>query len=65
MMHLIPRDDPKQALRIMRFLMAFGTYIIWMLIALYCYDDGLFARALSHSVNIGLKGISPCNFAPA
>ncbi|MGD0820791.1 MAG: response regulator [Desulfomonilia bacterium] len=46
MMHLIPRDDPKQALRIMRFLMAFGTYIIWMLIALYCYYNGLFARFL-------------------
>jgi diguanylate cyclase (GGDEF)-like protein len=24
--------------------MAFGTYIIWMLIALYCYYGGLFAR---------------------
>ena len=46
MMHLIPRDDPKQALRIMRFLMAFGTYIIWMLIALYCYYNGLFVRFL-------------------
>ena len=44
MMHIIPKDDPKQTLRIKRFLMAFGTYIIWMLIALFCYYDGLFAR---------------------
>jgi two-component system, cell cycle sensor histidine kinase and response regulator CckA len=44
MVHIIPKDDPKQALRIKRFLMAVGTYIIWMLIALYCYYDGLFAR---------------------
>ena len=44
MVHIIPKDDPKQTLRIKRFLMAFGTYIIWMLIALFCYYDGLFAR---------------------
>jgi diguanylate cyclase len=44
MLHIIPKDDPKQTLRIKRFLMAFGTYIIWMLIALYCYYEGLFAR---------------------
>ncbi len=44
MVHIIPKDDPKQTLRIKRFLMAFDTYIIWMLIALYCYYDGLFAR---------------------
>ena len=43
-MHIFPKDDPKQTLRIKRFLMAFCTYIIWMLIALYCYYDGLFAR---------------------
>jgi diguanylate cyclase len=44
MLHIIPKDDPKQTLRIKRFLMAFNTYIIWMLIALFCYYDGLFAR---------------------
>src|SRR5208337_1655821 len=44
MVHIIPKDDSKQTLRIKRFLMAFDTYVIWMLIALYCYYDGLFAR---------------------
>ncbi|MCX5797998.1 MAG: PAS domain S-box protein, partial [Proteobacteria bacterium] len=33
-------------MRIKRFLMAFASYIIWMLITLYCYYDGLFARML-------------------
>jgi diguanylate cyclase (GGDEF)-like protein len=46
MVQIIPNDDAKQALRMKRFLMAFGTYIIWMLIALYCYYDGLFVRML-------------------
>ncbi len=44
-MRFIP-DDPKQALRVKRFLMAFGTYVIWMLIALYCYYNVLFVRFL-------------------
>ena len=47
MVHIIPRDDAKQALRIKRFLMAFATYIVWMLIALYCYYDGLFVRMIA------------------
>lgn len=44
MVQIIPNDDTKQALRIQRFLIAFGTYILWMLIALYCYYDGWFVR---------------------
>ena len=46
MFYIVPRDDPKQALRIKRFFMAFATYVVWMLIALYCYYNGLFARLL-------------------
>ncbi len=42
MLHIIPREDPNQALRIKRFLMAFGSYFIWMLLVLYCYMQGLF-----------------------
>ena len=26
---IIPKDDPKQALRIRRFFMAFGAYALW------------------------------------
>jgi two-component system cell cycle sensor histidine kinase/response regulator CckA len=45
MIHIIPKDDPKQALRIKRFLMAFDMYIIWMLIILSSYYEGMFARS--------------------
>jgi hypothetical protein len=41
---LVPGDDHKQALRVKRFLMAFVTYVIWMLIALFYYYDGFFVR---------------------
>jgi len=43
-MGIIPGEDRKQALRVKRFLMASATYAIWMLIALFYYYDGLFAR---------------------
>jgi diguanylate cyclase len=43
---VIPEDDRHQALRIKRFLMAFGTYLVWMLIAVYCDYTGMFVRYL-------------------
>jgi diguanylate cyclase len=46
MMSIIPGEDRKQALRIKRFLMACGTYAVWMFIALYCDYDGMFVRYL-------------------
>jgi diguanylate cyclase len=46
MISIIPGEDRHQALRIKRFLMAFATYIVWMLLALYCDYDGLFVRYL-------------------
>ncbi|HNY65542.1 MAG TPA: GGDEF domain-containing protein [Deltaproteobacteria bacterium] len=46
MFHIIPGEDRQQALRIKRFLMAFGTYAVWMAVALYCYYDGLFTRLM-------------------
>lgn len=46
MTHSIKGKDPKQALRMKRFLMAFITYIIWIAIALYCYFNGWFVRFL-------------------
>jgi len=45
MVHIIPKDDPKQAMRIKRFLMAFDMYIIWLLIILSSYYDGILARS--------------------
>lgn len=46
MFYIIPRDDPKQALRIKRFFMSFASYGMWMIIALYCNYDGLFVRCI-------------------
>ncbi len=36
-MRLIPRDDPAQALRIRRFLIAFVAYFIWLILIVYCH----------------------------
>jgi len=38
--HLIPRDDPKQALRIRRFFIASASYLMWMILIVYCYYPG-------------------------
>ncbi|MGD0210227.1 MAG: GGDEF domain-containing protein [Desulfomonilia bacterium] len=52
MLHIIPHEDPSQALRIKRFLMAFGSYFMWMLIVLYCYMQGLFGMTLPQTLLI-------------
>ncbi len=44
MIQIIPRDDPKQTLRVKRSLMSFATYILFTLIILYCYYKGLIVR---------------------
>jgi diguanylate cyclase len=41
MIHIIPQEDRNQALRMRRFLMAFASYLMWMLIALYCFYLGM------------------------
>jgi diguanylate cyclase (GGDEF)-like protein len=38
---ILPKDDPNQALRIRRFLMAAASYIMWMALFAYCYYEGL------------------------
>jgi diguanylate cyclase (GGDEF)-like protein len=52
MLYIIPREDPHQALRIKRFLMAFGSYFMWMLIVLYCYIQGIFGMSLPQTLLI-------------
>lgn len=49
---IIPREDRDQALRIRRFLMAFASYIMWMLITLYCNYLGMFWGTLPQTVSI-------------
>lgn len=38
--HLIPKDDPKQALRLRRFFIASASYLMWMVLIVYCYYPG-------------------------
>jgi len=47
MFHIIPQDDHNQALRIKRFLMAFGSYVMWMMLIFYCYSLGLLRLSLA------------------
>jgi len=44
---ILPKDDPKQALRIRRFLMAAASYIMWMGLHAYCYYQGLVRTSLA------------------
>jgi diguanylate cyclase len=36
-MHVIPKDDPAQAIRIRRFFLAVVAYIIWLILIFYCH----------------------------
>ena len=38
--HLIPKDDPKQELRFRRFFIATASYLMWMILIVYCYYQG-------------------------
>jgi diguanylate cyclase len=40
MYSILPHDDPNQALRMRRFFMAFGSYIMWIILVSYCYEQG-------------------------
>jgi len=47
---VIPKDDPAQALRIRRFGMAAASYVMWVVLILFCFSRGLMslsARELS------------------
>lgn len=48
-MTLIPRDDPAQALRIRRFLIAFAAYLIWLAVIAYCHYLDLIRLSIRQS----------------
>ena len=56
MFNIIPHEDHNQALRIKRFLMAFGSYVMWTVLILYCFTQGLFRMSLIQT--LGLCGIA-------
>ena len=52
MIHIIPHGDRNQALRMRRFLMAFASYLMWMLIAVYCFYLGMFWGSVQQTLVI-------------
>ncbi len=52
MFHIIPHEDYNQSLRIKRFLMAFGSYVMWMVLILYCYTLDLFRMSLLQTLGV-------------
>ena len=52
MWHIIPQEDHNQALRIKRFLIAWASYLMWMLLVWYCYIQGMFRMVLQEIFSI-------------
>ncbi|MEA3223306.1 MAG: GGDEF domain-containing protein [Thermodesulfobacteriota bacterium] len=48
MWKILPKDDPNQALRIRRFLMAAASYAMWMVLFAYCCYQGLTRITMVH-----------------
>jgi len=42
---VIPKDDPAQALRIRRFGMAAASYVMWVVLILFCFSRGLMSMS--------------------
>ena len=56
MFSIFPKDDYNQTLRIKRFLMAFGSYIMWSTLAIFFYFQGN-TRVTFNVLVISLSGI--------
>lgn len=50
MWHIIPQDDHNQSLRTKRFLIAWASYLMWMLLIWYCFIQGMFRMSLFGTV---------------
>ncbi|HUN54278.1 MAG TPA: GGDEF domain-containing protein [Smithella sp.] len=60
-MNIFPEDDHNQILRIKRFFMAFGSYIMWLAICVLLYSQGEMNRVSSNVLVIWFWGILICN----
>ena len=58
---IFPKDDNKQTLRIKRFLMAFGSYIMWMTITFVLYSQLQMKRQTLNELIINFLEIIICN----
>jgi diguanylate cyclase (GGDEF)-like protein len=61
MINIFPEDDHNQILRIKRFFMAFGSYIMWLAICVLLYSQGEMNRVTSNVLVIWFLGIIICN----
>ena len=61
MFSMFPKDDHKQTLRIKRFLMAFGSYLMWMVITFTLYSLAQLNRMTSNVLSVSFLGIIICN----
>jgi len=61
MFSILPKDDPNQALRLKRFFMALGSYIMWLAICILFYSQGQMTRGTVNTLVASSVGIILCN----
>ena len=61
MFGIFPEEDHNQTLRLKRFLMAFGSYIMWFAICVLIYSQGQVIRLTSNVLVLSFWGILICN----
>jgi diguanylate cyclase (GGDEF)-like protein len=61
MFNIFPKDDPNQALRLKRFFMALGSYLMWLAICVMFYSQGVMTRVTINVLFFSFLGIILCN----
>jgi len=61
MLGIFPQDDHNQTLRLKRFFMALGSYLMWFAICVMFYAQGQMTRGGIETLVISSLGIILCN----
>jgi diguanylate cyclase (GGDEF)-like protein len=61
MFSIFPKDDPNQSLRLKRFFMALGSYMMWLAICILFYSQGQMSRGTVNTLIVSSMGIILCN----
>lgn len=61
MFSILPEDDHNQSLRLKRFFMALGSYLMWFAICVLFYSQGQITRGTVNTLVISSLGIILCN----
>lgn len=59
---ILPKDDHNQSLRLKRFFMALGSYVMWFAICVLFYAQGQMTRGTINILILSSLGIIACNF---